>query len=182
MDKNLYRLKALERYSNLFYWKSDEIELPYNPEYFLTTNGSIGYLLNEKMWVVGQFDGLTDKNGEFTRYVWHSLNTGNVRTGTAKNHTEIVVCGNTCFYRGFGKEREWFSMIKSEIDKSIEVLTLNTRKSKAFVVENDRKNRELARALKDVEEGKPFILTTSIMEELQVVDITDPADIERMQY
>jgi len=182
MDEILYKLKSLEKYINLFNWTAENIKLPYNPEYFLTTNGSLGFLINEKMWVIGAFNGLTNDEGEFTDYVWRSLNTGDVKTGTAKNHKDIIVCGNTCLYRGFGAERKWLSHIKSEIDKSIEVLAINTRKSKAFVVEDDRKAKELRRILKDVDEGKPFVVTTSIMEELQVVDVTDPADIEKMQY
>lgn len=182
MDKFTYKEQALEKYITLFKWQSDSLKLPFNPEFWLTTYGSIGYLIDQDLWVVGQFNLITDKYGDFKEYVWHSLDTQNVKTGTAENHSEIIVCGNTPLYRPFEKEREWFAYIKSEIDKSMEVLNLNTRKSKAFVVENDRKKRELERTLKAIDEGKPGIFTTSMLEELETVDLTDPEDIERMQY
>ena len=182
MDKLTYKEQALEKYITLFKWQSDSLKLPFNPEFWLTTNGSIGYLIDRDLWVVGTFNGITDKYGDFKEYVWHSLDTQNVKTGTAENHSEIIVCGNTPLYRPFEKERDWFAYIKSEIDKSIDVLNTNTRKSKAYIVENDRKKRELERTLKAIDEGKPGIFTTSMLEELETVDLTDPADIERMQY
>lgn len=182
MDKNTYKLQAVEKYITLFKWQSDAIKLPFNPEFWLTTNGSIGYLIDRDMWVIGTFNGILDRYGDFTEYVWHSMNSENVETGTAENHTEIIVCGNTPLYRPFEKERDWFAYMKSEIDKSMDVMNINTRKSKAYVVENDRKKRELERTLKAIDDGKPGIFTTSMLEELQTVDLTDPADIERMQY
>lgn len=182
MEKKTYFEQALEKYITLFNWKSDSLKLPFNPEFWLTTNGSIGYLIDRDMWVIGQFNGILDEYGDFKEYVWHSLNTNGIVTGTAENHGEIIVCGNTPLYRPFEREREWYAEIKAEIDKSIECLTVGTRKSKAFIVENDRKAKELRRAIEAAEQGKPFILTTSILEELQTVDITDPAEIEKMQY
>lgn len=182
MEKETYKLQSIEKYITLFKWQSENIKLPFNPEFWLTTNGSIGYLINRDMWVLGTFNGILDKYGDFTEYVWHSMNSEDVETGISKNHSEIIVCGNTPLYRPFDKEREWFAYIKSEIDKSIDVLNTNTRKSKAYIVENDRKKRELERTLKAIDEGKPGIFTTSMLEELQTVDLTDPADIERMQY
>lgn len=182
MDKNTYKLQSVEKYITLFKWQSESIKLPFNPEFWLTTNGSIGYLIDRDMWVIGTFNGILDKYGDFTEYVWHSMNSENVETGRAENHTEIIVCGNTPLYRPFEKEREWFAYVKSEIDKSIDVMNINTRKSKAYIVENDRKKRELERTLKAIDEGKPGIFTTSMLEELQTVDLTEPADIERMQY
>lgn len=182
MDKLTYKEQALEKYITLFKWQSDSLKLPFNPEFWLTTNGSIGYLIDRDLWVVGQFNDILDEYGDLKEYVWHSLNTTGVITGTAENHSEIIVCGNTPLYRPFEKERDWFAYIKSEIDKSIDVLNINTRKSKAYIVENDRKKRELERALKAIDEGKPGIFTTSMLEELETVDLTDPADIERMQY
>ena len=182
MDKKLYIEQSLEKYITLFNWKSESLKLPLNPEFWLTTNGSIGYLIDRDMWVIGQFNGILDKYGDFKEYVWHSLNTNDIETGTAENHGEIIVCGNTPLYRPFEKERDWFAEMKSEIDKSIEVLNANTRKYKGFIVENDRKKKELERILKAADDGNPVIFTTTIMEELETVDLTDPADIEKMQY
>ena len=181
MDKKTYQLKSLEKYINLFTWKSETMELPLNPEFYLTETGTLGYDLKHNKWVHGTFTGIRDELGDFTDYVAMTLNS-EPDTYTLKNHKEVVVCGNTPLFRPFKQERDWFSYMKSEIDKSIECLTIGTRKSKAFLVENDRKAKELRRAIEAAEQGKPFILTTSILEELQTVDITDPAEIEKMQY
>ena len=181
MDKKTYQLKSLEKYINLFTWKSETMELPLNPEFYLTENGTLGYDLKHNKWVHGTFTGIRDELGDFTDYVAMTLNS-EPDTYTLKNHKEVIVCGNTPLFRPFKQEREWFSYMKSEIDKSIECLTIGTRKSKAFLVENDRKAKELRRAIEAAEQGKPFILTTSILEELQTVDITDPSEIEKMQY
>ena len=181
MDKKTYQLKSIEKYINLFTWKSETMELPLNPEFYLTETGTLGYDLKHNKWVHGTFTGIRDELGDFTDYVAMTLNS-EPDTYTLKNHKEVIVCGNTPLFRPFKQEREWFSYMKSEIDKSIECLTIGTRKSKAFLVENDRKAKELRRAIEAAEQGKPFILTTSILEELQTVDITDPSEIEKMQY
>lgn len=182
MEKHVYIEQSLEKYITLFNWKSDVLRLPFNPEFYLTTLGSIGYLIKEGRWVTGTFNGILDDYGDFTTYVWHSLNTDGVKTGEARNHDEIIVCGNTPLYRPFVKEREWFAYVKSEIDKSIDVLNTNTRKYKGFIVENDRKKKELERVLIAANDGKPAIFTTTVLEELETLDLTDPADIEKMQY
>lgn len=182
MNKQTYILQALEKYITLFKWQSDTLKLPLNPEFFVTTMGSIGYMIKEKRWVVGTWNGILDEYGDYTTYVCHSLNTEDVKTYELMNHTEVIVCGNTPLYRPFKEEREWFGTIKQEIDKSIEVLNANTRKYKGFIVENDRKKKELERVLKAADDGKPVIFTTTLLEELDTIDLTDPADIEKMQY
>ena len=182
MKKATYIQEALEKYITLFNWQSQTVKLPFNPEFWLTTNGSIGYLIKEQKWVVGEFEGILDEYGDFAFYIWHSLNTNDVRTGKARNHDEIIVCGNTPLYRPFTEERDWFANMKQEIDKSIEVLNANTRKYKGFIVENDLKKKELERVLKAADDGKPVIFTTTLLEELETIDLTDPADIEKMQY
>ena len=108
-----YRFKALERDIILFNWKSDE-KLPLNPEFWVTTFGSLGYLIKEKRWVHGTFNGILDEYGDFTTYVCHSLNTENVQSYEVKNHEEVIVCGNTPLYRPFEKERDFFSFMKEE--------------------------------------------------------------------
>ena len=128
-----YRFKALERDIILFNWKSDE-KLPLNPEFWVTTFGSLGYLIKEKRWVHGTFNGILDEYGDFTTYVCHSLNTDNVESYEVKNHDEVIVCGNTPLYRPFEMERDFFSFMKGETDRSILCQLINTRFNKAIII------------------------------------------------
>lgn len=182
MDKITYKLRAQERDSILFKWKSESLKLPYNPEWWLTTHGSIGFLKNEQKFVVGTFNGILDEWGDFTTYVWHSLNTQNVKTGKAKNHDEIIVCGNTPLYRPFEKERDWYATLREETDKSIVCQLLLSRLNKAIVAGSDKQKEQIEKAFKAIKNGMPMIIVTSLLEELDSVDLTDNSDIERMQY
>ena len=182
MDKITYKLRAQERDSILFNWKSESLKLPYNPEWWLTTHGSIGFLKNEHKFVVGTFNGILDEWGDFTTYVWHSMNTQNVKTGEAKNHDEIIVCGNTPLYRPFEKERDWYATLREETDKSIVCQLLLSRLNKAIVAGSDKQKEQIEKAFMAIKNGMPMIIVTSLLEELDSVDLTDNSDIERMQY
>ena len=177
-----YRSRSLERDAILFKWKSDTVKLPFNPEFWLTTNGSIGYLMKEKMWVLGTFNGLRDEYGDFTTYVYHSMNTDRVKTGEAKNHEEIIVCGNTPLYRAFEDERRFYAEMKAEADASILSQLILSRLNKAIIASNDQQKKQIEKAYKELILGNPLILTTNVMEELETLDLTDNDDIQKMQY
>lgn len=176
-----YRFKALERDIILFNWKSEE-RLPLNPEFWVTTFGSLGYLIKEKRWVHGTFNGILDEYGDFTTYVCHSLNTENVQTYTVKNHEEVIVCGNTPLYRPFEMERDFFSFMKGETDRSILCQLINTRFNKAIIAMNDPQKKQIIQAYKDVVDGLPLVLVTSILEDLNTLDLTDPSEVDKIQY
>lgn len=183
-DKRIlnYKLKAQERDSILFHWKSDTLKLPLNPEFWLTNGGSLGFLIKEKKWVRGTWNGVLDEYGDFTTYVWHSLNTQGVKTGEATNHKDIIVCGNTPLYRPFEEERKFYAEMKAETDISIMCQLLLSRLTKGITVENDQQKKAIEKAYKEVVMGFPMILTTPLLQELNTIDLTDNSDIERMQY
>jgi hypothetical protein len=181
-----YLKKALERDVTLFKWKSDVIKLPFNPEFWLTTHGSLGYLLpkdgQEGRWVCGAWDGVLDEYGDFTNYVYWSLDTNKVKTGSALNHKEIIVCGNTPLYRPFDDERAFYAEMKAEADTSLIAQLILSRLSKAFKVTNDQQAKEVKRAYEDVVAGLPLIIKTGIMDGLEELDLTDNRDVDKLQY
>ena len=177
-----YREKALERDMILFKWKSDNLKLPYSPEFWLTTRGTLGFLKDEKRWVSGAFTGETDEYGDFTKFVYYSLDTNKVKTGEAKNHEEIIVCGNTPTYRPFEKERDYYSYMKEETDKSVLCQLINTRLNKALVAVSDQQKKQIEKAYENVMLGFPMILVTSLLEDLDSINLTDPQEIDKMQY
>lgn len=181
MNKKTYLLEALERDMILFKWKSDTMKLPRFPEWYLTETGALGYDLSHKKWVHGTFTGIRDEFGDFTEFVAMTLNS-EPETYTLKNHKDVVVCGNTPLYRPFKEERDYYAFMKEETDRSILCQLINTRLNKALVAASDQQKKQIQKAYKEVIEGYPMILVTNLLEDLDSIDLTDPKEIDKMQY
>lgn len=179
-----YYLKSVERDAILFTWKSNTegFEVPVQPEILVTSEGALGWDKKNKVWVVGSPTGMYDKLGDIQSFVCRTLDNTDMQGYTLQNHTEVIMCGNTPLYRSFDAERTFYSNLKHETDVSIRSQLILSRISKAIVAENDPKAKQIREAFKDIEEGKILVLTTSLMEELDVLELTDPDDIEKMQY
>lgn len=176
-----YKAIALDQDILLFKWKSDSLPLPRNPEFYLTTEGLLGFDMINKRWVTGQFTKVKDELGEYTTFISRTLAT-DPEVIELKNNTEVIVCANTPTYRDNEAERDYFAEMKAETDKSIKTQLLNTRLNRALIAENDAKRKQILKAFDDVKDGKPVVIVTSLFEELRNVDLTDPAEIEKMQY
>ena len=181
MNKKTYLLEALERDMILFKWKSESMKLPRFPEWYLTETGALGYDLVHNKWVHGTFTGLRDEFGDFTEFVAMTLNS-EPETYTLKNHEQVVVCGNTPLYRPFKEERDFYATMKEETDRSILCQLINTRLNKALVAASDQQKKQIQKAYKEVIEGYPMILVTELLEDLDSIDLTNPQDIDKMQY
>lgn len=181
MKKEVYKARALEKSITLFNWKSDDIELPLNPEFYLTEMGALGFKLDTKEWIRGTFTGLLDKRGDFVEFVGTDLSS-TPETYHLKNHEQIIVCGNTPLYRPYAEERDFFAEMKAETDTSIYCQLLLSRLNKAIKVENDQQKKQVEKAFQALKMGMPLILVTRLLEELDIVELTDNADIEKMQY
>ena len=181
MKKQIYLLEALERDMILFKWKSETMKLPRFPEWYLTETGALGYDLVHNKWVHGTFTGLCDEFGDFTEFVAMTLNS-EPETYTLRNHEQVVVCGNTPLYRPFKEERDFYATMKEETDRSILCQLINTRLNKALVAASDQQKKQIQKAYKEVIEGYPMILVTELLEDLDSIDLTNPQDIDKMQY
>lgn len=181
MEKETYKARALEKAISLFTWKSDDIELPLNPEFYLTEMGALGFRLKTKEWIKGTWTGLLDKRGDFVEFVGTDLSS-TPETYHLKNHDEVVVCGNTPLYRPYTVERDYFAEMKAETDTSIYCQLLLSRLNRAIKVENDQQKKQVERAFQALKKGLPLILVTKMLEELDVIELTDNSDIEKMQY
>ena len=181
MKKQIYLLEALERDMILFKWKSETMKLPRFPEWYLTETGALGYDLVHNKWVHGTFTGIRDEFGDFTEFVAMTLNS-EPETYTLRNHEQVVVCGNTPLYRPFKEERDFYATMKEETDRSILCQLINTRLNKALVAASDQQKKQIQKAYKEVIEGYPMILVTELLEDLDSIDLTNPQDIDKMQY
>lgn len=179
-----YYLKSVERDAILFTWKSktEGFSVPFQPEILITNEGALGWDKKNGVWVVGSPTGMYDKLGDIQSFVCRTLDNTDMQGYTLRNHTEVIMCGNTPLYRSFDAERTYYSNLKNETDISIRSQLLLSRISKAIVAENDNKAKQIRETFKDIEEGKILVLTTSLLEELNVLELTDPDDIEKMQY
>lgn len=179
-----YEEKSIERDAILFKWRSldPNFKIPFQPEILLSIEGALGYDKKKDLWVVCSPTGLFDKYGDFQSFVCRSLDNTDMIGYEAKNHEDVIVCANTPLYRSFEAERSYYSGIKTETDRSIRSQLILSRLSKAIVAENDNKAKEIRNAIKDIEEGKILVLTSSLLEDLKVLELTDSSDIEKMQY
>ena len=179
-----YFAKALERDIILFKWKSNTegFKVPFQPEEILTTEGSLGWDKLHNCWVTGEWNELRDENGDYITYICRTLNTGDIKTYQLKNHDEVIVCGNTPLYRPFNRERAFYAKYKGEADYSLYCQIMNSRLTKAFVADSDKKAEEIKRKFEAIYDGKPVVLTTSLLEDLNAIDLTDNSDVERLQY
>ena len=172
-----YFEKALERDATLFKWKSDNLKLPFQPEMLLTLFGALGYDLKNKRWVTGSFNNIRDEYGDYKEFIGITLGTEDKKSYVLKNHEEVIVCGNTPLYRDYNDEREFYAYYKSETDKSIFCQLINSRLNKAILAESDNKKKQIEKAFEAVKKGLPLVLVTSLLENLEPIDLTDPDDI-----
>lgn len=182
MQKKDYFNIQLNRDINLFKWKSDTMKLPRNPEFYLSTSGLLGYDLKNKRWVKGHFTGILDEYGDFTTFVALPLNTINIGAEDLKNHEDVIVCRNNPLCLSNEALNNWFSELHSENDISILSIILLTRLSKIIVAGSDAQKKQIDQAFKNIKNGLPVTITSSILEELNIQELTDPEYIDRIQY
>lgn len=181
MKKQTYINKALERDIIFFKWKTDMIKLPLNPEFYVTEMGCLGWDLVHQKWVKGSWTGELDDEGDFTTFVGMTLAT-TPQTYTLKNHEEVIVCGNTPLYRPFNEERDFYAIMKSETDESIYAQLINSRLNKAFIAYSDQQKKQIEVAYEAFKAGAPMVIVTTLLQGIETADLTDPEEIEKMQY
>lgn len=168
------------RLSTFFKWNSDTLQIPRNIEILLRENGSIGYSPKIGKWVIGAFDGVVDEFNEFTTYVCRTLETM-PKTYELKNHTDVIVCGNNAFYKSDRNNLVWLSQMDAENDISMYFQLVNSRNIPILVANNDKIKKQIERVFDDIQEGKPVVITTDLMSQVEVKDIIDQKAIEKME-
>lgn len=182
MTVNDYMNIQLNRDINLFLWKSETMKLPRDPEFYNATMGCLGFDLTTGKWVRGSFNGMLDEDGDFTTFIALSLASEDKGSRELKNHTEVVVCRNNPLMIPNIVKNKWFSELRSEYDKSLMALIIMTRYSKAIVAYSDQQKKQIEEALKRIKEGMPVVFTSSILEDVTQLDITNPQDADKIQY
>lgn len=172
----------INRDINLFKWKSDAIKLPRDPEFYLSTSGTLGFNKKTEKFVRGEFTGVLDEYGDFTTYIALPLATVNTGAQELKNHEDVIVCRNNPLCLPNDAQNTWFSKLHSEADKSLLCMILLTRLSKILECFSDGQKKQVEEAFKNLKEGMPVIFTSSILEDLEIKDLTDPSFVDKIQY
>lgn len=168
------------RLSTFFKWSSDSIQIPYNMEILLRDNGSIGYAPKIGKWVIGTFNGIVDEFNDFTTYVCKTLETM-PETYELTNHKDVIVCGNNAFYKSDRNNLRWLSQMDAENDISMYFQLVNSRNIPILVANNDKIKKQIEHVFEDIQEGKPVVITTDLMSQVEVKDIIDPKAIDKME-
>lgn len=173
---------AINRDILSFTWESKDIKLPRDPEFWLSTNGVLAFDKMDNKWKRGQFTGTLDDEGDFETYVAIPLSSSNPGAVDRKNHDQIIVCRNNPLCLPNTAQNEWFAKLKSESDTSLMCMILLTRLSKIIEAFSDAQKNQIEAAFKNIKEGLPVVITSSLIEDLKIQELTDPDFIDKIQY
>ena len=173
---------AINRDILSFTWKSKDIKLPRDPEFWLSTNGVLAFDKIDKKWKRGQFTGVLDDEGDFETYVAIPLSSSNPGAEDRKNHDQIIVCRNNPLCLPNTASNGWFAKLKAESDTSLMCMILLTRLSKIIEAFSDAQKNQIEAAFKNIKEGLPVVITSSLIEDLKIQELTDPDFIDKIQY
>lgn len=173
---------AINRDILSFTWKSKSIKLPRDPEFWLSTNGVLAFDKTDNKWKRGQFTGVLDDEGDFETYVAIPLSSSNPGAEDRKNHEQIIVCRNNPLCLPNTVSNEWFAKLKAESDTSLMCMILLTRLSKIIEAFSDAQKNQVEAAFKNIKEGLPVVITSSLIEDLKIQELTDPDFIDKIQY
>ena len=173
---------AINRDILSFTWKSKDLKLPRDPEFWVSTNGTLAFDKTAKKWKRGQFTGVLDDEGDFETYVAIPLSSSNPGATDKKNHEEVIVCRNNPLCLPNTAQNEWFAKLKSESDTSLMCMILLTRLSKIIEAFSDAQKNQIEAAFKNIKEGLPVVITSSLIEDLKIQELTDPDFIDKIQY
>ena len=175
-----YRMRFYNLLNILFKWETDGIKMLKKAELFLHINGSFGYDLKNKKWVIGRFNSILDDNGDYTEYVCHTLSTTDKECYVLKNHEEVVVCGNNLLYSTDNEFIRYFADTLQETDISIYHQLMNSRNIPALTGLDDNQVKEVANIFAQRKAGCPATISTDILDDVKTLDICDNAGVERL--
>lgn len=181
MESTTYADKFRRKLNRLFTWKcnTEGVKIPKRFELLLHENGSLGYDLIHKCWVIGNFNGIVDDENDFTTYVCHTLSSY-PESAELTNHSEVVVCGNNDLYSNDREETNWYSDMLSDTDISIYYQLINSRNIPMLSVGDDNVKKQVELAFQKMKAGCPVVIATDLLDDAKVLDITDNGAIDRI--
>lgn len=181
IDSYAYRMRMYNLLNILFNWKTPEgFKMLKKAELFLHINGSFGYDLKNKKWVIGRFNTILDDDGDYTEYVCHTLSTTDKQCYVLKNHEEVVVCGNNLLYSTDNTFIRYFADTLQETDISIYHQLMNSRNIPALTGIDDNERKEVVNLFAQRKAGCPVTISTDLLNDVKTLDICDNTALDRL--
>ena len=175
-----YRHRFYNILNILFKWETEGFNMLKKAELLLHVNGSFGWDLKNKKWVIGKWNDILDDDGDYVEYCCHTLSTTDKEAYVLKNHTEVIVCGNNLMYTTDNDFIRYFSETLSETDISIYHQLMNSRNIPAIGGVDDNTRKEINNLFAQRKAGVPVAIGTDLLNDLQVLDICDNATVDRL--
>lgn len=165
-----------------FKWNSnsEEVIIPRNFEILLRLKGIMGFLKEEKIFVMLSPVRL-DENNEISTFVAIGLGTDKKSYGE-KTLDEVIPCFNNPLGLSDIRDISYFAYEKAQNDVSRMFQLIYSRITPLLKTDNDKVRDQVTKALEDLKDGKPAIILTKLIDELEKLDILDPNNIAKMEY
>ena len=165
-----------------FKWNSnsEEVIIPRNFEILLRLKGIMGFLINEKKFVMLSPVRL-DENNNIKVFTAIGLGTEKKSYGE-KTLEQVIPCFNNPLGLSDMRDISYFAYEKAQNDVSRMFQLLFSRITPMLKTDNDKVRDQVTKALNDVMMGKPAVILTKLIDELEKVDILDPNNIAKMEY
>lgn len=168
------------QYSFKFESHSEDVIFPRNFEILIRTFGIVGFVKSDKKFAHLSIVDFDDENNP-AHYVGIGFGTSPKSYGTL-SADEVIPCFNNPIGISDLMDINYFSYEKAQNDISRMYQLINSRNIPMLKTDSDKVVDQILKALDDVKAGKPAVITTKIMDELEKLDILDPNNIAKMEY
>lgn len=175
-----YNILNQLQYSFRYESHSEDVIFPRNFEILIRKFGIIGFVLNDKKFAHLSIVDFDDENNP-AHYVGIGLGTNPKSYGTLAAD-EVIPCFNNPLGLSDLIDINYFAYEKAQNDISRMYQLINSRNIPMLKTDSDKVMDQILKALDDVKAGKPAVITTKIMDELEKLDILDPNMIGKMEY
>ena len=165
-----------------FKWNSnsEEVIIPRNFEILLRIKGIMGFLKAEKKFVMLS-PVRFDENNNISTFTAIGLGTEKRSYGTV-TLDQVIPCFNNPLGLSDMRDISYFAYEKAQNDVSRMFQLLFSRITPMLKTDNDKVRDQVTKALEDVMQGKPAVILTKLIDDLEKVDILDPNNIAKMEY
>lgn len=174
------QINILNQLATNFRWESPDIDIPRNLEILLRIKGIMGFVKSD--WKFCKLSPVDyDDNNNPLHYVGMGLGTSPKSYGTLSQDEVIPLYNNPLGIPDL-LDINYFSYEKAQNDVSRMYQLINSRNIPMLQADSDKELKAILKALEDVKAGKPAVVVTSILKDIEKLDILDPNNISKMEY